>query len=603
MSFARKVFISVFVTTVVLGLVLLWVSYNYVFQQTTDSFLSRYASFSQILGGTLNQLDHSTEAIMLNAAKVVAAKDAELGLLSNEKLHHLKSEINVTHIFVTDKQGKFIRSTNEDAQLIPNAFSFCPRYQNLISGQSDVEATPVVHPNPEPKPYKFLFVPSYDRQRLIEVGVRVDFIGKTLTEAMRSDSNLLSMSLYSPNGVAFGKFEPNGVIFNGDEIKLPDDLPQITESKSSFSFLTKVKSSHPQCCQCDVSKTSRNGEYYYVLSTEISKKELMATLATTRLAFSIIALAYIVLTFGFSRTITRQLVQNIETAAGKVRAIRETGNLKDRIKLGGDDEVSYLTNEFDRLLDSLNESQQKIIEAEMIQAKVQLARDVAHNIKSPIIAIEMMLPMLSRFPERIQKVFRDSVKEIKELTERLTRRADALTGQIHGESQSLQIVCLQNIVEDEVHKKQVEYLACFNTDILFQTTIANSSLFISVDPIEFRAVLSNLINNAIQSYDFAGGTVVVTVNSSEKECTITIKDHGRGISKHVLNNLGKNEISEGKTDGRGLGLSHAYRVISSWNGNIAMDSPSGNGTCVTVCLPLYQMSGPIGVVQEAETRA
>ncbi len=598
MSFSRKVFISVFITTIALGAALIWISYSYVTQQATENFIARYSSLSQVLGDTLNQLDHNTEALMLNAAKVVAAKDSEFGLQSNDALKVLKSEINVTHIFIVDKKGNFIRSTNEDPKLIPNAFSFCPTYKDLITGKSDVEATPIIHPQPEPKPYKFLFIPSYDRQRLIEVGVRVDFIAKTLTEAMRSDSNLMSMSLYSPTGLAFGRFEPTGVIFNGATIDLPGVFPQILETKSSFNFYTKVKSSHPQCCQCDVAKTSRNGEYYYVLASEISKQELIATQATTKTAFSFIGLIYLILAYGFSRFVARRLVRNFETVVGRVRAIRESGNLKGRIKLDGQDEITYLSDEFDRLLDSLNESQQRIIEAEMVQAKVQLARDVAHNIKSPIIAIEMMLPMLSRLPERIQKVFRDSVKEVKELTERLSRRADALTGVDSPIAGSVLAVNLSTIVEDEVHKKQVEYLASFGTDIYFQTSIQERTLFIGVDPTEFRAVLSNLINNAIQSYESGNGKVVVNISADDENCLITVSDLGRGISDDVINNLGKIEISAGKHSGRGLGLTHAYRTISSWNGKISIDSSCGAGTTVTIKLPFYQLTVPDGMTAD-----
>jgi len=78
----------------------------------------------------------------------------------------MRDELSVTHIFVVDKAGNFIRSTNEDPHLIPNAYSFCQDYRKMVAGTSNVEATPIIHPQPEPKPYKFGFVPSQDRQRL-----------------------------------------------------------------------------------------------------------------------------------------------------------------------------------------------------------------------------------------------------------------------------------------------------------------------------------------------------------------------------------------------------------------------------------------------------
>src|ERR1035437_1969638 len=118
---------------------------------------------------------------MLNAAKVIAERDRAQGTLSTDALARLATELNVTHLFVVDKNGTFIRSTNEDPKLIPNVFSFCPAYRNLYSRSNGVEATPIIHPTPEPKPFKFLYSPSEDRQRLLEVAIRVDFVAKTLS--------------------------------------------------------------------------------------------------------------------------------------------------------------------------------------------------------------------------------------------------------------------------------------------------------------------------------------------------------------------------------------------------------------------------------------
>lgn len=584
MSFARKVFISVFMTTLVLGSALIWAAHNYVAKQTEENFISRYSVFSRIIGDTLTQLDASTEALMLNAAKVVAARDAEKGTLSTEALKALRSEINVTHIFVVDKLGNFIRSTNEDPKLIPNAYSFCPAYRGLTAGKTSVEATPIIHPQPEPKPYKFLFVPSYDRQRLLEVGVRVDFITKTLTQAMGSDANLVSMSLYSPNGVSFGRFDTKEVNFNGGAITLPASFPTIVDESGNYRFFTKVKSSHPQCCQCDVSKTSRNGEYYYVLASEISKKELVAAQATSRNAFLLLALLNVILAYGFSRFVARRLVKNIETAVGKVRAIKETGDFQGRINLEGKDEVTYLTNEFDRLLDSLNESQQKIIEGEMVQAKVQLARDVAHNIKSPIVAIEMMLPMLARLPQNTQKVFYDSVKEIKALAARLSRKADALAGEPTN-GKSLESVNVAVALEGIVRKKQVEYLTRFDIDIFFEKPANHQEIFAHLDLVEFLCVISNIINNAMDSYGSKGGAITISLTSDSQLAVISISDCGKGIPADRLQILGKAGIASEKVDGRGLGLAHAFRQVSYWGGKIAIESDVGRGTTVTISLP------------------
>jgi hypothetical protein len=51
-----------------------------------------------------------------------------------------------------------------------------------------------------------------------------------------------------------------------------------------------------------------------------------------------------------------------------------------------------------------------------------MAKEVAHNIKSPVIAMEMLLPFLVNVPERIQKIFKNSVCEIKSLSDRLSKQ-------------------------------------------------------------------------------------------------------------------------------------------------------------------------------------
>jgi hypothetical protein len=195
MTFAKKIFIAVFLSTLTIGSILIWAAYKYTINRSEEDFVSRYQVLSRVLADTLNRLDTSTEALMLNAAKVVSEKDEKHGLLSTDHLRELQRELGVTHLFVIDRNGKFLRSTNDDPAGIPNLFSFCENYQKLITGNLKVEATPVIKPNPEPKPFKFLSIPNNDRSRIVEVGVRVDFIAKTLAEAIKSDVNVTSMSL------------------------------------------------------------------------------------------------------------------------------------------------------------------------------------------------------------------------------------------------------------------------------------------------------------------------------------------------------------------------------------------------------------------------
>lgn len=583
MTFSKKIFIAVFFSTLVIGTSLIWTAHNYVRNQTYENFVSRYTVFSRVLGDTLSRLDVHTETLMYNAAKVVVERDSLKGLLSTEELKDLSAELNLTHIFVVNKNGKFVRSTNEDPKLIPNAYSFCDKYRNMIVGGVSKEATPIIHPQPEPKPYKFLFVPNKKRERLIEVGVRIDFIAKTLTDALGSDTSVLSMALFDPYGTSFGRFNAKEYQWVERKLEMPAKFPAVVDAGESFKFYTKVTSSHPQCCQCDVSQTSKNGEYYYVLESVISKKELATVLATTKTTFFLFGFGNFLLALIFGHFLSRRLVKNIEKAVERVREIKVNGY--GRIELNGKDEVSYLTKEFDHLMDSVEESQKKIIEAEKIQVKVQLAKEVAHNIKSPIVAIEMMLPSLVSVPERLRKTLRHSVNEIRELANRLKNQAETMTLDSCEMRVSSNIVYLPILLEDIVSQKQLEYSSKANIKICLSGLGEPKDAFIFFDSTELKSILSNLINNAVESYGLSIGEVNILWTTRDRFCEIHVADGGVGIPREYLESLGTKRITFKGENSRGLGLFHASKALTSWNSEMTINSTLGHGTTVVLKFP------------------
>lgn len=586
MKFSRKIFISVFLAALVVGAGIIWASYKYVGNQTRENFISRYTVFSRVLGDTLTRLDLNTEALMHNAAQVLEAKDVEQGLLSTSELKLMLAKLNVTHIFVVNKNGDFIRSTNEDPKLIPNVYSFCSEYKNMIVGFDNVAATPIIHPQPEPKPYKFLFVPSRNRDRLLEVGVRVDFIAKTLSEALGSDKNVLYMSVYDPKGTSFGSFRSKSYDFKESKINLPSTFPTFVEDDEVVKFYSKVVASHTQCCQCDVSGTSINGEYYYVLESVISKSELKAALARTKATFLAFAIAITLIAFLLAYSVSRRLVKNIELAADRVRNIKMQSNFMERIRLDGKDEVAYLTREFDVLLDNLEETKKQVVEAEKIKAKIQLAKEVAHNIKSPLHAIELMMPMMLSVPQRIREVLKTSVKDIRGLTNKLHSQADSMFA-ASGKSTLMELVFLPKILDDLTYQKQIEY-SDKNINIELEVKNSAKDAFVKVCGLELKAILSNLINNAVDSYGSEGGTVLVTVGSVDDLWLIEVCDYGVGIPLDYLSRLGAEQITFKGDASRGVGLMHAFKVVEGWGGKINVSSELGNGTKIKIMLKKFK---------------
>ncbi len=118
--------------------------------------------------------------------------------------------------------------------------------------------------------------------------------------------------------------------------------------------------------------------------------------------------------------------------------------------------------------------------------------------------------------------------------------------------------------------------------VQFQITGGASTLF--ADPAVLRIVLLNLFSNA--SHAMGGkGNVRVSVTEAPAWCEVSIGDDGTGIADAVRERLYTPFVTT-KSRGAGLGLLIARRFVEAHGGTMAIESPRGGGTVVTLRLPL-----------------
>jgi signal transduction histidine kinase len=107
---------------------------------------------------------------------------------------------------------------------------------------------------------------------------------------------------------------------------------------------------------------------------------------------------------------------------------------------------------------------------------------------------------------------------------------------------------------------------------------------IRVDVPKIRRVFSNLIANAVDSMP-DGGKLVIISDKSDGYLEFKFTDTGVGIPEHVLRELWKPLITT-KPKGIGLGLAICKRIAEAHGGSISIASKTGEGTTLTLRLPL-----------------
>ncbi len=112
-------------------------------------------------------------------------------------------------------------------------------------------------------------------------------------------------------------------------------------------------------------------------------------------------------------------------------------------------------------------------------------------------------------------------------------------------------------------------------------------------------ILESLSHNAFDAMP-SGGNLTVSMKKEGRTAVITVTDTGCGIAEDLLDRVfepfftTKGELGGGDLENIGLGLAAVHGLVSEMGGKIEMASKVGQGTVVTIRLPLDRMIGDSG---------
>lgn len=149
-------------------------------------------------------------------------------------------------------------------------------------------------------------------------------------------------------------------------------------------------------------------------------------------------------------------------------------------------------------------------------------------------------------------------------------------------------VLLFPLIQEVLTEKAYEYRGKLAQEIPLFWNTERRDLFCLAEESSLKRILSNLINNSIESFgkNEVGRNIKVElrVTSNGANIFVQIIDQGRGIPPDILPKLMQKGASFGKEKGSGLGLYHAKVEVENWGGEIRIDSELGKGTIVHVTL-------------------
>jgi len=225
--------------------------------------------------------------------------------------------------------------------------------------------------------------------------------------------------------------------------------------------------------------------------------------------------------------------------------------------------------------------QEQIMRSERMAALGQLAAEITHEIKNPLMLIGGFVQQLIRViddEKHLQKlnVITDEVNRLEKLLTDL--REFHLPKTLASEKVDLKEL-LQEI--DLMLKED-----CEKKNIRTELKIDDKALLVTGDRYSLKQVFLNLFKNSMDAMEH-GGVLSIRTGLIGDQVKITVADEGCGIPEQDKEKIFSPFFTT-KKHGTGLGLCISKRIIEEHaDGSLSMKSREGKGTSFTISLPVY----------------
>ncbi|MDN3686741.1 7TM diverse intracellular signaling domain-containing protein [Cyclobacterium jeungdonense] len=308
----------------------------------------------------------------------------------------------------------------------------------------------------------------------------------------------------------------------------------------------------------------------------------------------------------------------------KLEALKENERLIKEQNLYLEDMVKSRTEELEKTLKNLQNTQTQLVNQEKMASLGQLTAGIAHEINNPINFVSSNISPLKRdlkdilelmevYREKGNEEFTEETKsEIEELEEDieieylLEEVEQLLNGMEDGAKRTVEIVRglkLFSRVDEQDVKKVDLHDGIDSTLILLNSNMSGriklTKNYGSIPMVECLAgkinqVFMNIISNAIHAlmdHPIEGREPELTIGTAfeNQRVIIRIQDNGPGMPPHVKDKIFEPFFTtKAVGKGTGLGLSIVYTIIENHKGTLKVESEESVGTIFIIELPIDQ---------------
>lgn len=309
--------------------------------------------------------------------------------------------------------------------------------------------------------------------------------------------------------------------------------------------------------------------------------------------YILVIVIVIAIIFMTNRLLTRKVVKSIitplDTLVYGVHQIRD-GNLNYRIEYAGKDEFADVCADFnemaERLLAMVNARQRDE------DNRKELIAGISHDLCTPLTSIKtyvegIELGMAST-PEKLSH-YLDTIKSKAMDMDNIINQLFLFSKLDIGEfPMQIEEVDIGKWLDGYIDAVLEEY---GHRGLQINLVESITSVAVDVDSVQFRNVLTNIMENSVKYGNKEQVIMRVACQSDNTNVVITLSDNGPGVPEEMLEKLFEiffrgNKSRSNTSQGSGLGLAISAKIMELLNGTVkAVNSPEG-GLSVMLTLPI-----------------
>lgn len=383
----------------------------------------------------------------------------------------------------------------------------------------------------------------------------------------------------------------NAITDDINDLPLADILTTVHDEKTISSVIKNVQSENNEeylmiCC----SLIRLEGKNYYLSDS----RNITEIYCQNREQERLLQWVSVVCAFLFSVVlliVTKLFLRPLDRVNHTLKEIAE-GNYEKRLKVKGSEEFRSLSENVNRMAQSVEENYNKI--QSVADERKQFIDSLSHEIKTPLTSVLGFAELMRMKPDLTSDEILEYSSIIAEEAARLRSLSGKMMELVSTENGSLEkkpIRLDELLMEISVVFEPIIKVKCVELKTVTEPVV------IMADRDLFKSLLYNLVDNAVKASP-KNETVRFFCKEEGGFAVITVSDHGRGIApdeqKRVFEPFYMTDKSRSrKAGGAGLGLALCAEIARKHNAVIKLSSKVNQGTVITVTIKAADGGGNI----------